>query len=70
MRGGLGHARVRGEMGGGWVGYLYAMLGCGSLFGVLLVSTLILYAVARIRERKNPPKRIRVSTVSARGDRS
>lgn len=53
-------------MGGGWVGYLYAMLGCGSLAAVLLVSTLVLYAVARIRERRRPSARVRVSSVTVR----
>ncbi|MEC7519033.1 MAG: hypothetical protein VYE22_04160 [Myxococcota bacterium] len=36
-------------MGGGWIGYIYAIGGCFLVLLLLGGSTLILYAVARAR---------------------
>jgi hypothetical protein len=46
---------------GGWVGYVYAIVACGTCVGVALVSTLVLYLYARWRG--NEP-RIRVTSVT------
>lgn len=47
-------------MGGGWIGYVYTLVGCGGLFVLVAASTMLLYAVAR---RRGPEPRVRVSSV-------
>lgn len=49
-------------MAGGWIGYVYVIVGCGALIGLLGLSTLALYAVARVRARRGQP-RVRVLSV-------
>jgi len=60
-------ARVRG-VAGGWVGYVYSMVGCGAFVGVILASALVLYAWGRVKERRRPSPRILVTSVRARDD--
>lgn len=57
-------------MSGGWIGYVYAMVGCGGFMAVILMSTLTLYAWGRIKERRRPSPRIVVTSVRARDDGS
>jgi hypothetical protein len=55
-------------MAGGWVGYVYAILACGSLLAVVFGSTIALYLVARARARRRPEPRVQVTVVSTRDD--
>jgi hypothetical protein len=52
-------------MGGGWIGYVYTLIGCGGLFVLVGASTLLLYAVAR---RRGPGPRVRVTSLTDRAD--
>lgn len=52
-------------MGGGWVGYLFTIFGCGAMAAVIGGATFALYAVSRARERRSPSPRVHVKSVSA-----
>ncbi len=51
-------------MVGSWVGYVYTLLGCGTISFLLLGSTLLLYGVARLQRRRQPAPRIRVTALT------
>jgi len=50
-------------MGGGWVGYVYAIVGCGGFTLLIGTSALVLLLVARVRGSR---ERVRVVDVTAR----
>ncbi len=53
-------------MGGGWVGYVFAMFGCGLVVALIAGSTLLLYGYARLKQRTSPDPRVVVHRVSSR----
>jgi hypothetical protein len=53
-------------MSGGWVGYIYVLVGCGVLVGLVGGSTLLLYAMARVRARRSPGSTAAVTAVPPR----
>lgn len=55
-------------MGGGWVGYVFAMFGCVLFVGLVGGSTLLLYGYARVKSRTRPDARVVVERVSSRDD--
>jgi len=55
-------------MGGGWVGYVYAILGCGVFLAVIAGSTALLYAWARVQRRRGKEPTARVSSLVSPSD--
>ncbi len=53
-------------MGGGWFGYVVAIVGCGSVVALLAGATVFLYGWNRVRGGKEP--RVRVTSLSAGED--
>lgn len=54
-------------MGGGWIGYVFAIFGCGISLFIIGASTLFLYGVARAGRDKDRGEGIRVTSVTGRG---
>ncbi|MGF1469061.1 MAG: hypothetical protein ACFCGT_23290 [Sandaracinaceae bacterium] len=55
-------------MGGGAIGYIWAMVGCGSIVALVAVCTGILYAVARAQRDREPKGQARAIGSSSRGE--
>ncbi|MCC6876708.1 MAG: hypothetical protein IT378_20565 [Sandaracinaceae bacterium] len=49
-------------MGGSWIGYVFAIAGCGAFAALVAACTVALYAYARVRRARDPA--IRVTSVS------
>jgi len=55
-------------MGGGWVGYVFALLGCGTLVAALAGATALLYGWAKIQRGRGLEVKARVTSLSSRDD--
>jgi len=55
-------------MGGGWVGYIFAIMGCGVFLALIAGSTAVLYAWAKVQRRRGKEPTAQVSSLASRPD--
>lgn len=55
-------------MGGGWVGYVFALLGCGTFLALIAGSTAVLYGWAKVQRRRGKEPSARVSSLVSPSD--
>lgn len=58
----IARAKVPRAMTFGWIGYVLALLGCGTVAGGFFAGAVFLYAVGRRAEARGP--KVRVESVS------